>query len=116
MTSIQRVWLTPQARERLQAELAALISPTTMTAGDTLDRDDYMPTRHHRRQARIRQIQDLLGDAVVGQDPPDDGNNAPTASRPAPPSGSPCSPPCPTAATTPKPHRSRQRPRPRLLA
>ncbi len=73
MTSTQRVWLTPQARDRLEAELAALLTPTTAAAGDTLDQDEYVTTRHHQRHARIRQIQDLLGNAVVGQDPPDDG-------------------------------------------
>lgn len=58
MTST-RVWLTPEAHQRLRAELAALRA--TRRPGD-LERD-----------ARIREIQELVANAVVGQDPPDDG-------------------------------------------
>lgn len=72
MTSTERVWLSPQAHRRLQAELAALLMPDRRS--DETDRqDDQATTQLHPRQARIRQIQDLLNNAVVGQDPPDDG-------------------------------------------
>lgn len=61
-------WLTPQAHDRLRAELAALTAPR---GGGDHD-EDATPARH-QRELRIRQIQDLLAKAVVGQDPPDDG-------------------------------------------
>lgn len=56
-------WLTPEAHARLVRELATLRRP----GGD----DDIAHNTH--RQARIRQIEDMLRGAVVGQDPPDDG-------------------------------------------
>lgn len=68
-TSAERVWLTPEAYDRLQAELAELASTGAFSDAD---QDDHAATRL-RRQARIREIQDLLITAVVGQDPPDDG-------------------------------------------
>lgn len=70
MTSTDRVWLTPQAHSRLQAELAALLTPDHPSA--SVGQDDEFTTRQSR-QTRIRQLQDLLNNAVVGQDPPDDG-------------------------------------------
>lgn len=72
-TSTERVWLTPQAHHRLQAELTALLSTGTSSDDDSVDPDDHTPTRYHERHARIRQIQDLLTNAIIGQDPPDDG-------------------------------------------
>ncbi|MEU0878191.1 GreA/GreB family elongation factor [Lentzea sp. NPDC005914] len=59
-----RVWLTPQAHHRLRNELTTLLAPTR---GDV----DFASQRE--REARIRQINDLLTNAVVGEDPPDDG-------------------------------------------
>ena len=38
-----------------------------------MDYDDNLVANYTARQARIRQIQDLLTNAVVGEDPPDDG-------------------------------------------
>ena len=38
-----------------------------------MDYDDNLVAKYSARQARIRQIQDLLTNAVVGEDPPDDG-------------------------------------------
>ena len=38
-----------------------------------MDYDDNLVTNYAARQARIRQIQDLLTNVVVGEDPPDDG-------------------------------------------
>lgn len=75
MIDTQRVWLTPDAHARLLAELTALLSPEhgASADGSTGADDDQFPHRHHSRQARIRQIQDLLNNAVVGEDPPDDG-------------------------------------------
>ena len=74
MTGTQRVWMTPQAHTRLQTELAALRSrPSIEVPDDFMDYDDNLIAGYRARQARIRQIQDLLTNAVVGEDPPDDG-------------------------------------------
>ena len=61
-----RTWLTPEAHERLQAELAALRAPATTA-------EDAGVETVHRRAARVRELQELLANAVVGEDPPDDG-------------------------------------------
>ena len=74
MTSTERVWMTREAHTRLQAELAALRSrPSIEVPEDFMDYDDNLVANYSARQARIRQIQDLLTNAVVGEDPPDDG-------------------------------------------
>ncbi|ORV39545.1 transcription elongation factor GreAB [Mycolicibacter engbaekii] len=66
MTDSNGVWMTPQTKERLLAELAEL----SALQGDSgnVDIDEQQA-----RQARIHQIHDLLAVAVVGEDPPDDG-------------------------------------------
>jgi transcription elongation GreA/GreB family factor len=64
-----RVWLTPQAHHRLRNELTALLAPTR--SSDETGDPDFASQRD--RQARIRQINDLLTNAIVGEDPPDDG-------------------------------------------
>lgn len=66
MTEAQRAWMTPETRERLEAELAELTERQT-----DVDADDW--DERQARQARIHQIHELLADAVVGEDPPDDG-------------------------------------------
>ena len=74
MTSTEPVWMTRQAYTRLKAELAALRSrPNIEVPEDFMDYDDNLVANYTARQARIRQIQDLLTNAVVGEDPPDDG-------------------------------------------
>ena len=67
--------MTPHAHTRLQTELAALrrSGPSIEVPDDYMDYDDNLVARHVARQVRIRQIQDLLTNAVVGEDPPDDG-------------------------------------------
>jgi len=66
--------MTREAHTRLQAELAALRSrPNIEVPEDFMDYDDNLVANYTARQARIRQIQELLGNAVVGEDPPDDG-------------------------------------------
>ena len=66
--------MTRQAHTRLKAELAALRSrPNIEVPEDFMDYDDNLVANYTARQARIRQIQDLLTNAVVGEDPPDDG-------------------------------------------
>jgi transcription elongation GreA/GreB family factor len=72
MTATQRVWISPQAYERLQQELATLRG---LAAGANHDKDTDENAIAVQRgwQARIQQIHDLLVNAVVGDDPPDDG-------------------------------------------
>lgn len=70
MASTQRAWLTPQAHERLNAELADLLAPGSADA--EAGEDGSIPAQQDRK-GRIRQIQDLLAVAVVGEAPPDDG-------------------------------------------
>jgi len=66
--------MTRQAHTRLKAELAALRSrPNIEVPEDFMDYDDNLVANYTARQARIRQIQDLLTNVVVGEDPPDDG-------------------------------------------
>ncbi|GAB1511295.1 GreA/GreB family elongation factor [Actinophytocola sp. KF-1] len=60
-------WLTPEAHTRLRAELAALLVPAPPSA------DDTAAETAHRRATRIRELRELLANAVVGEDPPDDG-------------------------------------------
>jgi transcription elongation factor GreA len=64
-----RVWLTPQAHHRLRDELTTLLAPAR-GSGESGD-SDLLSQRS--REARIRQINDLLANAIAGEDPPDDG-------------------------------------------
>jgi transcription elongation factor GreA len=74
MTTTQRVWMSPQAHERLQTELATLRALIADEAGPELsDSDENAVAIQRARQTRIQQIHDLLLNAVVGEDPPDDG-------------------------------------------
>ncbi len=72
MTSTEPAWISPQAYKRLQRELVTLRElPDTSTVGSAADENSLAVER--ARQVRIRRIHDLLIDAVVGDDPPDDG-------------------------------------------
>jgi transcription elongation factor GreA len=74
MTTTEGVWMTRRAYIRLQSELAGLRSqPGIEVPDDAMDFDDALVAGHRARQVRIRQIQDLLTHAVVGEPPPDDG-------------------------------------------
>lgn len=66
------MWISPQAYERLQRELATLRELRTAAAADG-DTDENTDAVHRAWQARIQQIHDLLINAVVGEDPPNDG-------------------------------------------
>ncbi|GAA3573384.1 GreA/GreB family elongation factor [Amycolatopsis ultiminotia] len=74
-----RHWLTPDAHARLVSELAELVrgqdrAGTTDPddpAADHDEHDEFVQNSH--RLARIRRIRELLRQAVVGEDPPDDG-------------------------------------------
>jgi transcription elongation factor GreA len=72
MTSTGRVWISAQAHQRLQRELAKL-RELLSTAADDSDSDENAAAVRRARQARIQRIHELLFDAAVGEDPPDDG-------------------------------------------
>jgi len=66
--------MTHEAHARLQAELASLRSrPSVEVPDDFMDYDENLVAKYAARQERIRQIEDLLTNAIVGEDPPDDG-------------------------------------------
>lgn len=64
MTTVQPRWLTKEAHDRLRAELDDLLARRIESEGEE---------EEAQRRARIREIQELLRDAVVGEAPPDDG-------------------------------------------
>ncbi|KUH79921.1 MULTISPECIES: GreA/GreB family elongation factor [unclassified Mycobacterium] len=72
MTIAQRVWISPDAHTRLQEELATLRELVANAVGDE-DADENATAVKRARQARIQQIHEMLINAVVGEDPPDDG-------------------------------------------
>jgi transcription elongation GreA/GreB family factor len=72
MTSINHVWISPQAHERLHQELATL-RDLCSTAAEDGETGENATAIQRARQKRIQQIHDLLVNAVVGEDPPDDG-------------------------------------------
>ncbi|MDA3626487.1 GreA/GreB family elongation factor [Saccharopolyspora oryzae] len=69
MTTAQPRWLTREAHDRLRAELDDLLARRAEGSGDEAD----PLTEEGQRRARIREIQELLRNAVVGETPPDDG-------------------------------------------
>lgn len=71
MTVSQRVWLSPAAYDRLQTELSTLRELLNTDAAE--DSDENQVAIQQARRTRIQQIHDLLLNAVVGEDPPDDG-------------------------------------------
>lgn len=74
MTDSECVWMTRKAYIGLQMELAALRSqPTVEVPDDLMECDDSLVAGQRARQARIHQIHELLMNADVGEDPPDDG-------------------------------------------
>jgi len=83
MTETQ-VWLAQSAYERLKAELMELLrqraegpngQATDQFTGDSADHntDQQLLTARRERENRIRRLQELLQNPLVGQDPPDDG-------------------------------------------
>ena len=73
MTTItERVWISAGAHERLRREFDTL-RELCASAPDDQDADENAIAVRRARQARIQRIHDLLLNAVVGEDPPDDG-------------------------------------------
>lgn len=72
MATTPRVWISPQAHERLNRELDTL--RFLFSAGiDDADSDENTIVVRRAWETRIQHIHDLLINAVVGEDPPDDG-------------------------------------------
>ena len=72
MPTTSRVWISPQAHERLHRELDTL--RFLFSAGvDDGDTDENATAVRRAWEIRIQQIHDLLINAVVGEDPPNDG-------------------------------------------
>ena len=72
MRTTSRAWISPQAHERLRRELGTLqfLFSAGISDGGT---DENAVAVRHAWEVRIRQIHDLLINAVVGEDPPNDG-------------------------------------------
>ncbi len=77
-------WLTQDAHDRLKAELDTLVAGRDGIAaeinarreeGDLKENGGYHAAKEEqgKQEARIRQLQDLLRNAHVGDSPPDDG-------------------------------------------
>ena len=72
MPTTTRVWISPQAHERLHRELDTL--RFLFSAGIAEEGTDGNAAAVRRAwEIRIQQIHDLLINAVVGEDPPNDG-------------------------------------------
>ncbi len=71
-TSAQPVWISPQGYQGLQMELARLRVLHASAAADG-QADGNVIAVQRAWQARIQRIHDLLFNAVVVEDPPDDG-------------------------------------------
>jgi len=69
-TNAQRVWLTPAAHDRLRDELSTL-QRWTVDVAESSD-DDAVAVRR-AQQGRIQQIHEMLVNAVIGEEPPNDG-------------------------------------------
>ncbi|CAJ1581781.1 GreA/GreB family elongation factor [[Mycobacterium] wendilense] len=70
MTTAQRIWLTPAAHEKLREELETL-QRWTDDNDDSSDQNAEAVRRAN--QARIQEIHEILGNATVGEEPPNDG-------------------------------------------
>lgn len=72
MPTPPRVWISPQAHERLHRELDTLrfLFSAGVADGDT---DENAAAVRRAWEIRMQQIHDLLIHAVVGDDPPNDG-------------------------------------------
>lgn len=73
MTTTPRVWISPQAHERLHRELDTLRFLFSAGIADGDDDDENASAVRRAWETRIQQIHDLLINAVVGEDPPNDG-------------------------------------------
>lgn len=88
MTDTQLTWLTQESHDRLKAELDELIANRPVIAAEINDRREEGDLRENggyhaareeqgQQEARIRQLQDLLNNAKVGEAPPSRGWRCP---------------------------------------
>jgi transcription elongation factor GreA len=84
MTETQVTWLTQESHDRLKAELDQLIANRPVIAAEINDRREEGDLRENggyhaareeqgQQEARIRQLQDLLNNAKVGEAPKQSG-------------------------------------------
>ncbi|HTM85302.1 MAG TPA: transcription elongation factor GreA [Mycobacterium sp.] len=84
MTDTQLTWLTQESHDRLKAELDQLIAHRPVIAAEINDRREEGDLRENggyhaardeqgQQEARIRQLQDLLNTAKVGEAPTQSG-------------------------------------------
>src|SRR5688572_24275653 len=85
MTDQGTVWLTQEAHDKLRAELADLKGPrrqeiiekisAARDEGDLKENSGYHAAKDEqgKQEARIRQLEDMLRRAEVGETPPNDG-------------------------------------------
>ncbi|GJF13916.1 transcription elongation factor GreA [Mycolicibacterium cyprinidarum] len=84
MTDTQVTWLTEEAHDRLKAELEQLIAHRPVIAAEINDRREEGDLRENggyhaareeqgQQEARIRQLQELLNNAKVGEAPKQSG-------------------------------------------
>ncbi len=84
MTDTQVTWLTQESHDRLKAELDHLIANRPVIAAEINDRREEGDLRENggyhaardeqgQQEARIRQLQDLLNNAKVGEAPKQSG-------------------------------------------
>lgn len=66
------VWLSAQARLRLETELAELLTHRDVDSA-AADYDDEVIAAWLERKSRIREIQELLSSSAIASPPPDDG-------------------------------------------
>ncbi len=76
MTTAHRVWLTPDAHDRLRRELAQLRKDSADPA-DEASADSTAVAVRRAQQGRIQQIHDMLMNAVIGEEPPNGGIDEP---------------------------------------
>ena len=81
----QAIWLTQDAYDKLKSELDQLSGPgraevaakieAAREEGDLRENGGYHAAREEqgKMEARIRQLQQLLDTAIIGETPPDDG-------------------------------------------
>ena len=84
-TAAKATFLTQEAYDRLKAELAELSGPArteiakkidaARQEGDLRENGGYHAAREEqgKMEARIRQLEQLLDTAIIGETPPDDG-------------------------------------------
>lgn len=84
-TPARATYLTQEAHDRLRAELAQLSGPgrteiakrieAAREEGDLRENGGYHAAREEqgKMEARIRQLTELLENAIIGETPPDDG-------------------------------------------